>query len=50
MDIEVSFTGHKVVGGTSDHSSTASVEIKNAWSCTFTTPYTFTANEVKRLI
>jgi len=49
MDTEVSFTGRKMVGGATDHSSTASIEIKNAWSCTFTPPYTSRRSELLHL-
>ena len=47
MDTEGSFAGRKVIGGAADHSSTASVEIKNVWSCTFTSPYTYTAKWIE---
>ena len=38
MNTEGTFNGRKVVGDAADHSSTASVEMKNAWSYIFTPP------------
>ena len=41
--VPVFFPGDKAVGAKADHSLPSSDEVKNEWSCTFASMYTFMA-------